>query len=108
MLTVRGAAATAHAEMFRILDHECRDRHLWTLAPCGLCRGEIAGLRWCNLNLTDKPVGEGHDKLPPSRFALWRTGWRSGPRCRRHAQVEGEQSDVVAARRCCGGAEGGA
>jgi integrase len=32
-------------DMFRILDHECRDRHLWTLALYGLRRGEIAGLR---------------------------------------------------------------
>jgi integrase len=43
-------------EMFRILDHDTRDRHLWALAMmCGLRRGEIAGLKWCNVNLTDKP-----------------------------------------------------
>ena len=36
-------------EMFKILDHDCRDRHLCTLALYGLRRGEIAGLRWCNL-----------------------------------------------------------
>jgi integrase len=30
------------AEMFRILDHECRDRHLWVLALYGLRRGELA------------------------------------------------------------------
>ena len=39
------------AEMFRILDHECRDRHLWALALYGLRRGEIAGLRWTNVDL---------------------------------------------------------
>jgi integrase len=43
-------------EMFRILDHECRDRHLWALALYGLRRGEIAGLRWNNVDLQDKTV----------------------------------------------------
>lgn len=51
-------------EMFAILDHDCRDRHVWTLALYGLRRGEIAGLRWSNVNLTDKPAGEGDDQLP--------------------------------------------
>ena len=44
------------AEMFAILDHECRDRHVWTLALYGLRRGEIAGLRWANVDLTAKTV----------------------------------------------------
>jgi integrase len=43
-------------DMFRILDHECRDRHLWTLALYGLRRGEIAGLRWTNVDLNAKTV----------------------------------------------------
>lgn len=51
-------------EQLKILDHECRDRHLWTLALYGLRRGEISGLRWHNVNLTDKPVGEGDELLP--------------------------------------------
>ena len=63
-----GAAKTfrtlTDAEMFTILDHECRDRHLWALALYGLRRGEIAGLRWANVNLTDKAVGDGADALP--------------------------------------------
>lgn len=52
------------AEMFRILAHDCRDRHLWTLALYGLRRGEIAGLRWANVDLKPRPS--------PSR----RIGWR--------------------------------
>jgi len=44
------------AEMFRILDHECRDRHLWALALCGLRRGELAGLRWEHVDLTAQTV----------------------------------------------------
>lgn len=43
-------------EMFSILDHECRDRHLWALALYGLRRGEIAGLRWVNVNLKNNTV----------------------------------------------------
>jgi integrase len=43
-------------EMFKILDHECRDRHVWALALYGLRRGEIAGLRWANVDLKAKTV----------------------------------------------------
>ena len=43
-------------EMFAILDHDCCDRHLWALALYGLRRGEIAGLRWANVDLKAKTV----------------------------------------------------
>src|SRR5689334_18164104 len=43
-------------DMYRILDHECRDRHLWTLALYGLRRGEIAGLRGTNVDLSAKTI----------------------------------------------------
>jgi integrase len=43
-------------EMFTILDHDCRDRHLWALALYGCRRGEICGLRWTNVDLKAKTV----------------------------------------------------
>jgi integrase len=43
-------------EMFAILDHDCRDRHLWALALYGLRRGEIAGLSWASVDLKAKKV----------------------------------------------------
>lgn len=58
------------AEMYRILDHDCRDQHLWTLALYGLRRGELAGLRWSKVNLTDKPIGEGKDAIPPKHLRI--------------------------------------
>ena len=58
-------------EMFKILDHECRDRHLWALALYGARRGEIVGLRWVNVNLTDKTVDEGTpDEMPPKSVRI--------------------------------------
>lgn len=51
-------------EMNQILDHDCRDRHVFMLALYGLRRGELAGLKWSHINLTDKPIGEGEDELP--------------------------------------------
>jgi integrase len=42
--------------MFRILDHDCRDRHLWALARYGLRRSEIARLQWANVDLKAKTV----------------------------------------------------
>ncbi|MBV5244193.1 site-specific integrase [Mycolicibacterium sp. PAM1] len=54
-------------EMFRILDHECRDRHLWTLALYGLRRGEIAGLRWHNVDLKAKTVTIAENRVAVGR-----------------------------------------
>jgi integrase len=45
-------------EMAKILAHECREQHLWALALAGLRRGEIAGLRWVNVNTADCQVGD--------------------------------------------------
>lgn len=57
-------------EMYRILDHDCRDRHLWTLALYGLRRGELAGLRWSHINLTNKTVGNGDDAIPAKHLRV--------------------------------------
>jgi integrase len=54
----------SQAEMFAILDNDSRDRHLWALALYGMRRGEIAGLRWSSVNLTDDVVGDGKNALP--------------------------------------------
>lgn len=66
---VAGDAKAFHtlteAEMFRILDHECRDQHLWALALYGMRRGEIAGLRWANVDLKAKTI-----RIAENRVAL--------------------------------------
>ena len=56
-------------EMFAILDHDCRDRHLWALALNGLRRGEIAGLRWTNVDLETKTPSDGATATPSSPTA---------------------------------------
>lgn len=57
-------------EMYKILDHDCRDRHLRTIALYRLRRGKIAGLRWCNLSLSDKTMGKSDDELPPKHLRI--------------------------------------
>ena len=42
---------------------KCRDRHLWALALCGLPRGEIAGLRWPNVDLNPKTVTVSENRM---------------------------------------------
>ncbi|MCX2933377.1 tyrosine-type recombinase/integrase [Mycobacterium sp. CVI_P3] len=53
------------AEVQQILDHIKDDRYevAWQLALCGLRRGEIAGLRWDNIDLESKTL-----KVAPTRL----------------------------------------
>lgn len=98
-------------EMFAILDHDCRDRHMWTLALYGLRRGEIAGLRWGNVNLADKPIGEGEDALPPKHLRVSEnrinigktivTGTPKSKASRRTLPLPDEVVDVLKAARKC-------
>jgi integrase len=55
------------AEIFKILDHRCRDQHLWALALYGLRRGEIAGLRWTNVDLQNATI-----RIAENRVAVGR------------------------------------
>ena len=57
-------------EMFEILDHDCRDRHLWALALYGLRRGEIAGLRWANVDLKAKTVSIAENRVTVGKEIL--------------------------------------
>jgi integrase len=59
----KGFRTLTETEVFAILDHDCRDQHLWALALHGMRRGEIAGLRWSSVNLTDQEIGEGKSAL---------------------------------------------
>ena len=63
-------------EVSKILAHDCRDRQVWGLALCGLRRGEISGLRWCNVNMTDKAVGD----LPARSIRITENGVAIGAR----------------------------
>jgi|ERR1700754_809465 integrase len=74
-------------DMFQILDHECRDRHLWALALYGLRRGEIAGLRWRNVDLKAKT---GQDRGEPRR--------RGRGDHVRNAQIQSQLADSADAR----------
>ncbi|UXA12406.1 site-specific integrase [Mycobacterium sp. SMC-8] len=97
------------AEVFQILDHDCRDRHLWTLALYGLRRGEIAGLKWSSVNLTDKPKGSGKSALPAyhvrveeNRVVVGRTiesGTPKSVQSRRSLPMPPEVVDVLKAAR---------
>ncbi len=85
-------------EMFAILDRDCRDRHLWTLALYGLRRGEIAGLRWCNVNLTDKPIGElppRHLRIAENRVTIGKTILAGTPKSKASRRVLPLPDDVV-------------
>jgi hypothetical protein len=61
------------------------------------------------VNLTDKPVGEGHDKLPPKSVRIVENRVVIGVKIAAGTpKSKASKSDVAAARRGCGGAEGGA
>jgi integrase len=62
----KGFRTLTEAEVFAILDHDCRDRQVWALALHGMRRGGMADLKWSSVNLTDKRVGEGKS-APPAR-----------------------------------------
>ncbi|MDA2949194.1 MAG: site-specific integrase [Actinomycetota bacterium] len=50
-----------------------RLEHAWHLALYGARRGEILGLKWINVNLTDQTIGEGEDALPPRHVRISET-----------------------------------
>jgi integrase len=84
-------------DMYRILDHDCRDRHLWTLALYGLRRGEIAGLRWTNVDLNAKTVS-----IVENRVAVGREIMSGTPKSRASARklpMPDEVVDVLRAAR---------
>ena len=47
---------------------EDRNRHAWHLAPYGLRRGEIGGLRWANVDLDGSTRGDQFVKQPGEQF----------------------------------------
>ncbi|MCF8606793.1 site-specific integrase [Gordonia sp. HY442] len=58
------------AEIFKILDHDCRERHLWALALYGMRRGEIAGLRWENVDFKTGEVTVAENRVAVGREAI--------------------------------------
>lgn len=65
-------------EMYRILDHDCRDKHLWTLALYGLRRGSWQGCDGRTSTSPTKPSGRATMRFRRSTCGSPRTGWRSG------------------------------
>lgn len=84
-------------EMFRILDHDCRDRHLWALALYGLRRGEIAGLRWANVDLKAKTVSIMENRVCLGREIV--TGTPKSKASNRTLPLPDEVVDVLKAAR---------
>jgi integrase len=60
------------AQVRTLLKHVEEDRlgHAWHLGLSGLRRGEIGGLRWPDINLTDKPIGQSDDAIPPKHLRI--------------------------------------
>lgn len=85
------------AEMFRVLDHDCRDRHLWALALYGLRRGEIAGLRWTNVDLKAKTVSITENRVAVGKQIL--TGTPKSKASTRTLPMPDEVVEVLRAAR---------
>ena len=84
-------------QMFRILDHECQDRHLWTLALYGLRRGEIAGLKWSSVDLSAGTVTIEENRVVVERQVL--TGTPKSKTSKRTLPMPTEVVDVLKAAR---------
>jgi integrase len=85
------------AEMFAILDHDCRDRHLWALALYGLRRGEIAGLRWANVDLKAKTVSVVENRVPIGKQVI--VGTPKSKASNRTLPMPGEVVELLKAAR---------
>jgi hypothetical protein len=73
-------------DMFAILDHNCRDRHLWALALCGLRRGETAGVA-----VVQRRQGQ-------DGYGQRESGGRGQGDRVRHTQIQGQHADAADAR----------
>lgn len=87
----------SESDMFAILDHECRDQHLWTLALYGLRRGEIAGLRWRNVDLQAKTVEICENRVVVGREII--TGTPKSKRSTRTLPLPDSVAEVLRAAR---------
>ncbi|WP_157225341.1 MULTISPECIES: site-specific integrase [Gordonia] len=85
------AKTLTHAQMLTVLDHKCRDQHLWTLALHGLRRGEIAGLRWENVDLDGKTIS-----IVETRVAVGKDVQVSTPKSKQSRRTLPLPDDVVA------------
>jgi hypothetical protein len=92
-----GPEIPADAEMFAILDHDCRDRHLWALALYGLRRGEIAGLRWANVDLKAKTVSVVQNRVPIGKQVI--VGTPKSKASNRTLPMPGEVVELLKAAR---------
>ena len=84
-------------EMFKILDHDCRDRHLWALALYGFRRGEIAGLRWASVDLKAKTVSIVENRVTVGKEVV--TGKPKSKASTRTLPMPDEVVDVLRAAR---------